>query len=215
MSPEEVRTAVEAAVHKGVFFPWWSYILAIAVSAVGAYVGAYFKRKAEDRASQENFDNLREQLRKTTQDTEAIKTTLSGKSWLMQQQWSIREKHYMDLLLNLTRLKLSLQDRDDCYMEPGSEHDDSQAESERFKELSRVGYESFRCIRELIGPASVFLSNETIEALEELVREHWHTAKFSACNAEYISSALKLVDAAYLAVLTEARNELAHTRPGT
>lgn len=86
MSPEEVRAVVEATTREGLQFPWWSYLLAFLLSMAGAYFGSYIKRKAEDRATQENFDNLREQLRKTTQDTEEIKITLSRKNWFTQQQ---------------------------------------------------------------------------------------------------------------------------------
>lgn len=208
MSPEEVRAVVEETIRDGLQFPWWSYILAFLLSMAGAYVGSYIKRKAEDRATQENFDKLREQLRKTTQDTEEIKITLSRKSWLTQQQWAIREQHYMSLLTHLTKLKLSLQDRDSYYMEPGSEHDRSRSEGKHFQELSRVGHESYQAIRELIGPASVFLSGKAIGSLEQLVSDHWSVTEFSACAAEYVSEALKLIEAAQLAVLEEARNEL-------
>ena len=215
MSPEEIRVTVEAAVSEGLRFPWWSYMLALLLSMAGAYFGSYIKRKAEDRATQENFDKLREQLRKTTLDTEEIKITLSRKNWLTQQQWAIREQHYMSLLAHLTKLKLSLQDRDSYYMEPGSEHDRSRSEGKHFQGLARVGHESYQAIRELIGPASVFLSGKAIESLEKLVRDHWSVAEFSACTAEYVSEALKLVEVAQSAVLAEARNELTKSQPNT
>ncbi len=137
---------------------------------------------------------------------------LSGRNWLSQQQWNIREQRYSELLSHLTRLHLSLQDRNDYFMEPGSAYDESCTEGEHFKELARRGYESYQAIRELIGPASVFLSANAIDALENLVREHWDVAEFSICTAEYITSALNLVNAAHSAVLTEARSELARTQ---
>jgi hypothetical protein len=215
MSPEEVRTIVEAATRDALRFPWWSYMLAFLLSMAGAYFGSYVKRKAEDRATQENFDKLREQLRKTTQDTEEIKTTLSRKSWLTQQQWAIREQHYMSLLKHLTKLKLSLQDRASHYIGPGSEHDKSRSKGKHFQDLTQVGHESYQAIRELIGPASVFLSGRAIESLEQLVRDHWSVAEFSVCTADYVSQALKLVEAAQSAVLAEARNELTQSQPET
>ncbi len=215
MSPEEVRAVVEAATRDGLRFPWWSYMLAFLFVVAGAYVGSYIIRKAEDRATQENFDKLREQLRKTTQDTEEIKITLSRKNWLTQQQWNIREQHYMNLLTQLMKLKLSLQDRDSYYMEPGSEYQDAHTKSDHFQELVRIGHESYQAIRELIGPASVFLSSRAIESLEHLVRDHWSVAEFSSCTAEYVSEALKLVEAAQTAVLVEARDELAHPQQDT
>lgn len=135
--------------------------------------------------------------------------------WLRQQQWSIREKHYTELLSHLTKYRLSLEDRADYFMEPGSEHNQSLTEGEHFKELALRGYESYQAIRDLIGPASVFLSENAIDALKELVREHWNVARFSSCPADGITSALKLVDAAQTAVLTEARSELARTQIAT
>src|SRR5882724_4556504 len=99
----------------GLLFAWWSYVLGFLLSMAGAYLGAYFKRKAEDQAAQQNFDNLRAQLRRTTQETEEIKTALSRKNWLNQQQWAIREQHYGALLTHLTKLKLSLEDRESYY----------------------------------------------------------------------------------------------------
>jgi hypothetical protein len=179
------------------------------------FLPGYLSEKGKNLATREDFHTLLEQLKKTTKETESIKVELSSRHWLNQQQWSIREKRYTDLLSNLTRLKLSLQDRNNYYMEPGSEHDSSLSENEHFNELSRIGYESLRAIREQIGPASVFLSDKTIEALEELVREHWNAAEFSVCTADYVSSALNLVDAASSAVLAEARNELGHDKTGT
>jgi hypothetical protein len=101
MPAEDLRALIDTAVSEGSRFPWWSAIGLFVLSAAGAYLGSYVKRKGEDRASQENFDKLREQLRKTTQDTEEIKTALSRKNWLTQRQWPIREQHYLNLLAHL------------------------------------------------------------------------------------------------------------------
>lgn len=100
-------------------------------------------------------------------------------------------------------------------MEPDSEHDEARSQGEYFQELARVGHESYQAIRELIGPASVFLSSKAIDSLEQLVRDHWSVAEFSACTAHYVSEALELVKAAQLAVLAEARNELTQSQPNT
>ncbi|MEX8517070.1 MAG: hypothetical protein AB3X44_00970 [Leptothrix sp. (in: b-proteobacteria)] len=215
MSPQDVKDIVESAMNQGMGFPWWSYVLAFSLSLVGAYFGSYIKRKAEDRANQENFDRLREQLRKTTQDTEEIKTTLLRRSWLTQQQWAIREQHYMNLLSHLMKLKLSLEDRDSYFLEPGSDYNDNLSKGEHFMNLAKIGHDSYQTIRELIGPASIFLSSKAIKSLEHLVRDYWSTAEFSLCTAEYISVALKLVEEAQSAVLSEARNELSQSLSAT
>jgi hypothetical protein len=208
VSPDELRSIIDAAVHRDLYFPWWSYIPAFGLSLVGAYFGSYIKRKAEDRAAQENYEKLREQLRKTTLDTEEIKTTLLRKNWLTQQQWELRERHYAALLTQLTKLRLSLKDRASYFIEPGSEHDPKRSEGEHFRKLSEIGSESYQTLCELIGPASIFLSNTAIGSLENLMREHWHVTEFSVCDAEYVEQSLRLVDVAYKAVLSEAKAEL-------
>ena len=174
------------------------------------YLPSYLNEKGKNLATREDFDNLLEQVKKTTLETESIKTELVGRNWLTQQQWSIRERHYTNLLGKLWTFKLSLQDRDDYYAGPGSEHDDFHTETERFIELGQRGAEAFEAIRELIGPAAVFLSERTVEALNQLVKDHWGTAEFSSCQSDYLKSTLELADAAYVAVLAEAKNELAH-----
>ena len=121
----------------------------------------------------------------------------------------------MGLLSHLMKLKLSLEDRSSYYMEPGSEHDETRSKGEHFQKLAHVGHESYQAIRELIGPASVFLSGKAIESLEKLVRDHWSVAEFSVCTAEYVTESLKLVEAAQSAVLSEAKNELSHSSQDT
>lgn len=213
MSPEELRTIVQETVSDGTSLPWWAHIFAFILSLTGAYFGAYIKLKGEARANKEGFNDVLEQLRKTTHDTESIKNSLSGSTWLTQQQWAIRETHYVGLLTHLTKLKLSLQDRDAQYMEPGSEHDQKISETTYFQELSHVGNDAYQAIRELIGPASIFLSATAIDALESLVRDHWGAAENSMCTADYVATALKQVQSAHVAVLTEARKDLAHWQP--
>lgn len=194
---------------------WWSYPLAFAVSLVGAYCGAYVKRKAEDRATRESFEALREQLKKTTRDTEEIKATLARKSWLTQQQWNMREKYYMSLLACLTKFRLSLEDRSGYFNEPGSEYDVSLTDGEHYQSLAQIGSQCYQEIRELLGPASVFLSRSAIESIERLLHEQWNIAEFSACAADYVSESLVLVRAAHEAVLREAKSDLQSIPPET
>ena len=137
---------------------------------------------------------------------------IQGRHWLRQQAWSNREHYYMDLLAYLSKLKSSLEDRSEYYAQPGSEHDTTITEGVHFRELSNAGAEAIRRLREQVGPASVFLSAGAVQALETLIHEHWNVAEDAICTADYVGSALKVVNTAYLAVLTEAKEELANTR---
>lgn len=114
----------------------------------------------------------------------------------------------MGLLEHLTVLRNTLLDRNDYYLEPGSEHDDKHTHTEHFQELTLRGSESYRTVRDLIGPAAVFLSDKSRSAIQELTSEYWHLTEFSSCKAEYLDSTMKLVDVAYSAVLQEAKSDL-------
>ncbi len=209
MSPDEIRAIAQVANEDGHHLVWWTYVCIPVLSLLGAYLGSYLKQKGADRATSESFNEIRAQLRKTTQDTEEIKDALSRRFWLSQQRWAIRERRYVSLLRHLTILRNSWLDQSTYYIQPGSEHGQSIPENPHFQELSRCARKSYQAIRETMGPAAIFLSADAIEALEQLVKGHWHVENFSSCTEEYVSGSLKLVDAAHLIILAEARSELA------
>jgi len=215
MSPSELQSIVDA-IHQGATIPWWSYVLIPLLSVgVGAYFGSYLKRKGEDRAAKEHFDTILTQLRKTTEATEAIKATLSSRTWLLQQQWGIREQRYAELLTHLTKFRIALHDQEEYFMEPYNPHDEERMRSVRdddhFQMLRQRALEANHALRELVGPASIFLSSKTIAALAQMHSDHFGIANFGAMHlGEYVAETRKVADAAYEAVLTEARTELAH-----
>lgn len=52
---------------------WISIIILLAITAVGSYIGSYLQRKGLNRAEKENFQQIHNQLRTTTETTERIK----------------------------------------------------------------------------------------------------------------------------------------------
>lgn len=209
MSATELQQLAEAIGRQGVDFPWYAYIGAIAVALSSAFFVNYLMNKAAIRASNENFNTLNEQLKKNTRDTEEIKAALSGSAWLTQQQWGFREKYYVALLTQLNRLNVSLIDQSEFYLEPGSEHDVSIVNNPRFEELSRVERVALQEIREIMGPASLFLADAAIRSLEELIKKQWHIA-YDSHPEEYLTKTLPLVEEAMNQVRAEAKKELAH-----
>jgi hypothetical protein len=207
MTPSDIQLLAEAISAKGISFPWYAYISSIVVAAISLYLANYLTTKASLRATNENFENLNEQVKKTTQDTEAIKITLSGSSWLSQQQWALREKYYVELLTQLNKLYLTLLDRSEYYLEPKSEHDMTIAEKPRFVALAKRGADALNEIRQLMGPASIFLSDSAIQSLQNLVRDHWNVA-FDSHPDEYVTRTLELVSKANAEVLAEAKKQL-------
>lgn len=213
MTPAELQSIIDA-IYEGGFRQWLSYALTAVLSGLFVYFGAYLKRKGEDRAAEEKFNTILKELRQTTDVTESIKQTLSNRTWLLQQQWAIREQKYAELLKYLTKFRVAIHGQEEYFMEPYDPHDSawmrSVSENSNFKKLDQRIIEANEALRELIGPASIFLSDKTIAALNEMEAENFGIANFSALHlGDYVEETRKVVDAAYEAVLQEARSELA------
>lgn len=184
-------------------------LLAVVAAGLAAFGGAYLRKRGEDRAMQENFSAIREQLKTTTRDTEEIKQRLSGLAWRSQQQWSAREQYYSQLLTHLHHFKLALEELSDYYIEPGTEHMPDDQRGEHFHKLRADASSSYMETQKLLGPAAIFLSHPAVESLNKLFSEHWGLANFGAvCTADYVGGANKLAVAAYDQVLHEAKTQL-------
>lgn len=73
MDPELINK-INQAVSEGLASTRWLLIaLSLIAAAIGAFVGPYLKKKAEDLATKENFRDLLDQLIKQTKATEKIK----------------------------------------------------------------------------------------------------------------------------------------------
>lgn len=215
MTPTELQSIVNA--HQGASILYLSYVLIPLLSGCSAYFGAYLKRKGDDRAAKEQFDTILTQLRQATKATESIKVILSSRTWLLQQQWGIREQHYAQLLTHLTKFRIALHDQEEYFTEPYNPHDSawmqSVSDNSNFQMLGQRANEASQALREIIGPASIFISNKTTMALTMMQSDHYGIANFGAMHlGEYVAETRKIVDAVYEAVLVEARTELAHHR---
>ncbi len=67
-----------------------AYLWVAFAPLVGAFLGAYFKRRAEDIATNANFQNVLEQLKRQTAETENIKAAISDDVWDRQKQWELK-----------------------------------------------------------------------------------------------------------------------------
>lgn len=208
MQPTELKLVIEEAFRQGFAYPWWALLMGIVGSAIGAVVGAYLSKRGEARAIRDDFDQIRNQLKTTTEDTEQIKELLSSKAWRSQQQWSALEQYYSSLLTNLHAFRLALSGLADYYMEPGSEHTPDSKQGKHFHDLLASSHESYKALQQLLGPAALFLSEQSIQALEELASKHWELAHFSSCTADYVDAARTFASTAYNEILSEAKNQL-------
>ena len=209
MSPEQIEQIIRKVINDGIQFPWWLYLLAVIATIVSGFLGAYFQRKGENLATKEDFESLLEQVKKTTTATENIKIDLAKGNWLHQRRWYLKEKYYSGLLAALYKLKYSLSDRLDHYMEPGSEYRDGQInESSHYKNQIKIGFEALQEMQKLHGPAEMVVSDRAIQALNKFYSADWHARNFSVCNKEYLDEAYASAEKTHKAVLEEGRSEL-------
>ena len=203
MSSDELKLIIHTLAYVGT-----GAVIAAVVGALllRSYFPSYLTEKGKNLATREDIQTLVDQVRRI----ESAKADVTQTTWLRQQQWSNREKHYLGLLLDLTKFRITLLDRLNYYTEPGSEHNQEIGKSDYFKLLQKNGSKAILSIREQTGPASVFLSVAALDVLKELISNHWHLVEFSDCQSDYLSRALKLADKASDLVLAEARKSLAN-----
>lgn len=59
---------------------------------MGAYFGAYFKKKGENFATHEDIEKLLDQVRAVTQTTKEIEAKISSDLWDKQKQWELKRE---------------------------------------------------------------------------------------------------------------------------
>lgn len=210
MSPEQIQELARLVAAQVSAPPRWTYLLMLVCAAAGTFIGAYLKRRGENYATTADFDELRDQLVANTHATEGVKTVLAGRSWMKQQLWAQREKHYMDLLRHLADVRwfaITLRDRLDVAMESPSvlPIGNNQAKiSEAQADLEKAQAE----LRHALHPAAVFLSPATHAELTALYGKRWHSAETASDPVHFYNEWAGFVGDAYSKVLAEARREL-------
>ncbi len=73
----ELIQLIEKAVHDGLTSVlWFVIVMSIAAAGIGTFLGSYFRRKGENIATKEDFDQLLKQLKDQTKATEDIKAEI-------------------------------------------------------------------------------------------------------------------------------------------
>src|SRR5271155_3103012 len=71
------------------------------VAGIGAYIGAYLKKKGENLATHEDFQKLLAELKVTTEATKVIEARISIGVWSQQQRWDVQKTALLESLKEL------------------------------------------------------------------------------------------------------------------
>ena len=72
MSQEELKTLLEQTLSNGINLSHWAYVLIALVSMIGAYIGSYLKKRGENFATKQDFQQILERTSETTRITKHI-----------------------------------------------------------------------------------------------------------------------------------------------
>jgi hypothetical protein len=73
----------------------WFWVFTTIFAGAGAYLGSYLKKKGENIASKEDFDDLRMQTRELTAATKEIEAKIDDQVWNRQRQWEMKKEIFI------------------------------------------------------------------------------------------------------------------------
>lgn len=207
MTANQIKAIVEATLREGLTFPWWAYLLAFSFTFAGSFFGAYAKRKAENLATKEDFDALLSQIKKTTEETEKIKTDISRVSWVDQQRWTLKRELYMELLDSLYSEKEAMFKLSGEEKRPVPNEQGLLTLRENFlRENQAQSLVAIKRISKVRGVAGVLLTEEAQKALDEIALA-WYQS-IEGKPEEFYAKRLAAVDRAYAIILLAATKDL-------
>jgi hypothetical protein len=110
-------------------------LVSLLSAGIGAYFGAYLKKKGENLATHEDFNDLKKQTGELTQATKEIEAKISDELWAGQRQWEMKRDAAVGTLESYQRFRDAsgrFVSADDEYNKKGAEFAESMGE-ERVK----------------------------------------------------------------------------------
>jgi len=71
-------------------------LVSLLSAGVGAYFGAYLKKKGENTATKEDFNDLKEQTRQLTHTTKEIEAKIDDQVWNRQRHWEMKKEIFIE-----------------------------------------------------------------------------------------------------------------------
>jgi hypothetical protein len=189
----------------------WYFCPGVAVvSLIGAFLGAYFKRKGENLATHEDLDKLVAQMAAVTEATENIKAAISDDVWDRQKQWEMRRDSVFEAARALGELDNALFELHFAYSLPIPDRQDLKANTLGKRKEKRESFDSSNArIDGARFLADMVVGRRLDRALYECVNDMRSIAtKILEGDAAYFMSAQTALAEKINAVNVAARNEL-------
>ncbi|WP_025119157.1 MULTISPECIES: hypothetical protein [unclassified Serratia (in: enterobacteria)] len=212
MTPEDVRMVISEILPQLKTMQVTTYLIAGGIgllgATIGAFGGAYLKKRGENRANDAHFSALSQQLRETTKDTEWIKTSLSGSHWVSQQNWVSKEKYYTTLVTHLANWSTAIVTQMN-YFEGTNPHDAFEMQNDDYVTVQRdKAKAASEAISELKGPILVFLTEETNTSLDRLSKSLSEAGEGYIANDDLLEMINTALTTTLKSILNEAKVDL-------
>lgn len=193
--------------------PWWSYLVMLAFGAAGGFLGAYFKKKGENYATHEDFRQVLEQQKLSTEAVEDIKQVLLSRSWVKQRQWEARERHFSKILRELAALEVAA-----GFLFVVVKRFSHQPKGiQELNDVAKVRWEHennnmdmhMNVLAEAIGEAEMHLPMEVVQSVRTLIKnEHELVVGSNGLKLSQAAAWIEELGAARQAILAVARDEV-------
>jgi hypothetical protein len=212
MTPKDIEAAVREAVSGGVSLSLYCYILlaliAFVVSALGAFIGAYSKKRGENYATKQDFAELLNRLEDSTQAVEQIKAAISKGAWIEQTRWTLKKELYSTLLESLSETRHAIIRILETEMRgyPRDKHGQEQREH-AIRLMMDKSDEACEKLRRAAAVSGLFLDDKTIAALDEYAKGQ-QSSRDADDWIEHLELELAAASRAYEQVIQVARKDL-------
>lgn len=99
----QLELIAQRASENAVTGAWWFWVVLVALPALAAWLGAYFRQRGEIAARQADLDKVLSQLKATTEATEQIRLKLGFEDWRAKEVFTA-QRHTLELMKGLTSL---------------------------------------------------------------------------------------------------------------
>lgn len=120
MTPEQIRELAQAIANEQIAAQWLFYgvwlLLTICAAGIGSWFGAYFRKRGEHYATRADFKELIDQLKKTTEAAEGVRTEIAHTDWATKEWKTLRRIKAEEFLAEAEKAKQAFVSQSEDYL---------------------------------------------------------------------------------------------------